>query len=478
MDRRRFLQNTAMLAGAFCLDLPAFAKKLATLGQPRLKVGIMSDVHITTPETYDYLEKALVYFRDRGVDAVLIAGDMADWGMERQIKTLADTWYSVFPKDKAPDGHHVEKLFVYGNHDIEGKNYSDCRKYMTEEEVTREEIGPRRAEVWKKHLKEKWEPIYIKEVKGYKFIGAHWVNWEGIPGLEEFFARHHREFPTDKPFFYFQHMHPKGTCSAPWTWGQDDGKSTELFSHYPNLVAFSGHSHTSLTDDRTIWQGAFTSVGTASMKYIIPFGGRENSKVFGNSEKVPSQMPVMTDMHRGKHAQLMTVFDDCITLEKHEFVYDQPLADNWIIPLPLNGAAPLSFENRGRQAQAPQFAEGDQVCITRLDGKDRYGTAQKQLVVHFPTVLKKRTGKRAFDYEVQAEVQDVDHTKVVSTKRVFSNGFFLGEQQDEGEAVCVFGEADLPANRRVRFHVRPCECFGKKGKAIVSDWVDPIIVRK
>ena len=164
MNRRSFLQHSAAIAGAVCLDLPAFAEKVATLGQARLKIGIISDVHLTTPDSNDYLRKAFEYFRDKGMDGVLIAGDIADWGVERQIKMLADTWYGVFPKDKAPDGRHVEKLFVYGNHDIEGQNYKSVKKFLTDEMVKNEIIAPRRAEIWKKHLKEKWAPIYIKDV--------------------------------------------------------------------------------------------------------------------------------------------------------------------------------------------------------------------------------------------------------------------------------------------------------------------------
>ena len=167
----------------------------------------------------------------------------------------------------------------------------------------------------------------------------------------------------------------------------------------------------------------------------------------------------------------MTVYDDCITLQRHEFVYDQDLADNWIIPLPLTGEAPLAFEPRAKAAKAPQFAPGDKVTLTRAEGKDRYGKKEKQITVHFPTVLRKRTGVRAFDYEVQAEITDVDHTKIVCTKRVFSYGFYLAEAQDEKEAICVFAQSELPKNRRLRFIVRPVECFGKKGDPIYSEWL-------
>ena len=34
---------------------------------------------------------------------------------------------------------------------------------------------------------------------------------------------------------------------------------------------------------------------------------------------------------------------------------------------------------------------------------------------------------------------------------------------------CLFAAADLPSGTRLRFSVRPFECFGKAGKAISTD---------
>ena len=33
-------------------------------------------------------------------------------------------------------------------------------------------------------------------------------------------------------------------------------------------------------------------------------------------------------------------------------------------------------------------------------------------------------------------------------------------------------EGELPKDFRYRFLVRPCECFGKKGEPIYTDWID------
>lgn len=452
---------------AFCLEFPAFAKLVKEKGEPELKIGILSDIHITTKESADTFQHALEYFRSRNVDGVLIAGDMADNGLEDQLKHVADAWYAVFPNDKAPDGHKVEKLFIYGNHDV-SKWESTRKMFASDEEFNANAIANHRESTWKKFFKEDYKPIYLKTIKGYHFVGAHWCSGKTIDGLAEFLGANHSKLAGSKPFFYFQHPHPKNTCNGPYAWDPDNGTVTELLGHYPNAVAFSGHTHDPLTDDRDLWQGSFTSIGTASLRYVLPIGPRENSHV-DDGPREDSQMPAM-ECSDGRHGMLMTVYPDCIALEKREFVYDEPLGNNWIIPLGVSGA-PMSYENRAKTAQVPQFNQYDKVTLTRGMGKNREGIETKQVTVHFPSVLKKTHGCRAFDYEVQVEAQYTDIYKTGTTKRVYSPKCYLGENHDMAEVTCVFAESELPLNYMVRFAVRPCECFGAKGKPIYSEWV-------
>jgi hypothetical protein len=109
--------------------------------------------------------------------------------------------------------------------------------------------------------------------------------------------------------------------------------------------------------------------------------------------------------------------------------------------------------------------------VTSGTGKDRYGTEQPQVTVHFPTVLKKNAGVRAFDYEVQVEYDWLDVRHVAATKRVFSPKCYLGENKDTGEATCVYGANELPKDFAYRFAIRPCNCFGGKGEPIYTDWI-------
>ena len=150
MNRREFLQRSSVLAGAAYLNAPAFAEALRTLGNPNLIIGIVSDIHIRGTETAVTFKHTLDYFRSLKVDGVIIAGDMADQGLEPQLKVVADTWYSVFPNDEGLDGKHTERLFIYGNHDMEGYTWGGTIDSVGREAAEAQGIGKRPAEVWKK----------------------------------------------------------------------------------------------------------------------------------------------------------------------------------------------------------------------------------------------------------------------------------------------------------------------------------------
>jgi len=469
MNRREFLQRSSVLAGAAYLNVPAFAETLRTLGNPNLVIGIVSDIHIRGIESAETFKHTLEYFRSLKVDGVIIAGDMADWGLEPQLKVVADTWYSVFPNDEGLDGKHTERLFIYGNHDVEAYSWNSVINLVGSETAQEQGIGRHPGEVWKKYFGEDYSPIWFKTIKGYHFIGAHW-HTDNIPGLEELMQQHASELETEKPFFYIQHPHLKNTCNGPWAWGQDDGTVTKLMSRYPNAVAFSGHSHSPLTDDRNLWQGTFTSIGTASLKYQYPMPARENTYQDDSKLRPVYQMPTL-DSSMARQGMIMRVYDSAITLERREFVYDQQLDDNWLLPWPISLTEPLSFENRSKIAPVPQFEAGAIATVTQAKGKNRDGVETEQVTVHFPNVLRKRTGVRAFDFEVQVEWEWLDCHFISATKRVFSPMSLFGEAQDEGEVTCVFALSELPKDRDYRFIVRPCNCYSGKGDPIYTDWI-------
>ena len=123
ITRRTFLVGTAVGVGMETVRAAGTGPSAgaeAPKGAPNVTFGVLSDVHLERRGDEDTLIKALEYFRDNGADGVLIAGDIANTGRIEQIERAANCFWRVFPNGKAPDGRHVEQLWVYGNHDVCG----------------------------------------------------------------------------------------------------------------------------------------------------------------------------------------------------------------------------------------------------------------------------------------------------------------------------------------------------------------------
>lgn len=475
--RRAFLRG-----GSAFLVAAGTGFKMFGVGKAlRLKFGVLSDIHIREkPKSCDLLEKAFTRFKKSNVDAVVIAGDLADYGFVQELLMVGETWRKVFPDNRREDGGVVEKVFVTGNHDLDGWRYRGARKMGITREKNEDIILEfHLADTWRKAFGEEYSPMYVKMIKGYPFVGVNYDKEGGClkPGtISSFLEGHRKTLEGDKPFFYVQHFHPKGTCSAPWVWGQDDGYSTEALSKFPNAVSFSGHSHTPLTDDRTLWRGSFTSIGTASLRYLYPFGGRENSCVAGEHEKwCNDQMPMVSTWSE-HHGQIVSVYDDCMVIERIDFRHNLPAAPDWVVPVP---AVPCSFEERAKKAGVPKFAAGAKVKVERINGEKRNKKKVEQFVVSFPNILPKGKGVRPFDFRVEVEAMNVDRSCIWATKRVYSPHFCWAAKKDDPTVTCVFACSDMPREncvpdergRRFRFVVSPANCFGVHGPAIRSAWI-------
>ena len=249
ISRRKFIGTSA----AFSVVSSGMA---AVKAPPSLRLGLLTDVHV-----FDYrnsakkFTRALEYFRDQNVDAVVVTGDIAHTGRISELENAAASWNEVFPGDKYPDGRPIAKIFLCGNHDMSRKPASYLK--LTQEEFDRQAVYTQPEAAWRKCFGEPYAPISIKEVKGYKFIVAHWINSTTIKGADAFIRDHSDELKGDKPFFYLQHTHLSGTAPGH---GHDDGSVAAALSAFPNAVAVCGHSHRPLSDELSmVWPPVFES---------------------------------------------------------------------------------------------------------------------------------------------------------------------------------------------------------------------------
>ena len=301
---------------------------------PLLRFGVASDLHVTDWASAETFRRALRWFRDQGVDAVMVPGDLTDHGLLPQLENVARSWREVFPDDRAPDGRRVERLFIYGNHDFEGLGYRD--KWMDAafdvHGIPREEaealqlrrIGLDKA--WERCFGEPYAPIWRKRVKGFDFIGGHSA-WQAPAGLADWFAANAASLDPGRPFFYVQHPHPKGTVYGPRACGCDDGTSTRVLSAFPNAVAITGHSHMPLTDDLAVWRGAFTSVAAASLSYgFWPETPERTERSRAAAVGFPGGVPFAQGL-------LVDVFADRFELRARDFARNEPIDAPQILPI-------------------------------------------------------------------------------------------------------------------------------------------------
>ncbi len=465
INRRAFLHGVAATAGVAGVSSCIAAK----LGEPNLRLGILSDVHITKPGSEVYFIKALEWFRERDVDGVIIAGDITDHGFHSQFQIVSDSWYKVFPGDKGKNNRHVEKVFVNGNHDVIGHTYGWTKKTKEEKDaIVKQTVFQDLQSAWKKYFHEDYKDIYVKDIKGYKFIGAHWDRGKGFDVAEKFIMDVAKNFDPKRPFFYVQHPPLKDTIFGDYVWGCDSGSATKALKNFPNAIAFAGHTHFSLTDERDIWQDSFTAIGTCSLHYTGMMGGRENSyNTFNANKNIDWQMPAL-NTYDCKQGMLMSVYDNEICLERREFKFNQSLGADWVMPIPTadKSSKVYMFEPRSSKSTAPEFTADAAIKIMELkDGKNRRKKPVEQIQIEFPAAVSK--GSRVWEYEVEVYNEECGFKKTYSIKRIFPYGYNHPEARIEKTTKCLFAKSELPRQVALTFSVKPLNCWGKAGSAMV-----------
>lgn len=476
-DRRTFLKNACTAAAAY--GLPArICGAAEMLGKPDLVIGLLSDIHISLRAKGDSVEAtrmfrhALEYFRDRHVDGVLVSGDLADAGLETELKAVADAWFAVFPDGKLPDGSPVANLMHYGDHDAEARFYNDRLKSGFEKAgvpVPRSlSAGELRKECWEAFFREPWSPLRHVRVKGYDFILSNFMRENGASAPKDLAAQlAAMKLDPEKPFFYSQHRYIGGTYLADEEmWGGDNGVAGKVFPQYPNCIAFQGHTHYMLTDDRGVWIGDYVTVNNGSLLNAACGRVRENGVDISwyRKDYMRDKQMRCLNCHAGHGGSVISVKGDLVTIEHRDFGCDLPLGPDVVFS--MDRQLRPQYVNAARKAAsiAPEFASGDRVTVEERAGKDRQGRPAEQVVVSFPTVKSAENRPRAHEYFVRAEKPD---GALVKEKRVYSPGINLPESKDAPTAVCVFAKSELGGGE-VRFAVRPANCWGVQGRTLNS----------
>ena len=467
------MRSITIIAAAVALVSVSAAVAMADADKPLLTFGVVSDPHIgAKAEAPLFLENALRRLAARNVDAVLCPGDIAHSGLISEMEEFADVWNRVFPDGRGPDGGKVELLLVTGNHDIDA--WPGRWDGFSEEELRKKRFyhGNNPEKTWRRLFGQKWEPVWRHEIKGFTFLGVQWRTVGST--VETFVAEAATALDPGKPLFYVQHPHPKETCHGTYSNGDDFGEAKRALTPFPNAVAVSGHSHCAISDERTVWQGSFTSIGAGcTQDHGLPILQYDNASAPWHRSWKEKTMAPLSNKANGRDAggcfEYVEVFADHIVVHRLSVTFDEPIGPAWVIPIPAREGGPLEFSRRAAEGTPPQFPADAILSVEfcpmghPLEGAGHRG--EPCIAVTFPCA-ENVGGHRVFDYEIRAQSDDGG----MVVRRIMSPGFAFPENHANLPGTCLFLPSELPVGQLIRFIAIPRDCFGCEGRALFCDW--------
>lgn len=291
-----------------------------------LSFGAISDVHITgnATETEKFnsalsqLKKYAAKHDKDGLDAVAIAGDIADTGLTSQVKIFSD----IVKKSK------IETVMLTtGNHDVHGEN----KKAHLSDYIS--VMGEKYFEVdVDKSMLDKGARHCV--VDGYHFFFIEPAKYgdncpydgEVIRWLNSSLEKITKEDPNAYVFL-FTHPMLYNTCYGSTL---SDGfwytnSLTPTLNKYPQVITFSGHLHFPVNDEKSIMQTRFTSLGCGSVRYLAVERGFSNM----SSATVPK------DAHSVSSGLLVQVDENGnVRITRMDFSHNSTFKDPWEISYP------------------------------------------------------------------------------------------------------------------------------------------------
>ena len=437
---------------------------------PILKIGVLSDIHIrANPATTKVLRKAFVRFSREGVRIVVISGDLCHDGTLIELGNVVDAWKDCFPDGKNAQGEAVEPFVVWGNHDYHDASYMKG-KALTEEDV-RLGILYNKDKAWEMVTGEKKQPgeIFLKKAGGVTFVGAHWTHFDAE--LKPWLDAHRGEIPTDRPVFFVQHSHPKGTCFGKWFGVPMPGSPNfATLMEHPNFFVISGHSHIANTYEDAIWQGGFVSMaagcvrGSGGRRYEYNAGGKLSDIAKRGLRHMPPQVAGSAQL-----SSVITVYPSRIVVSRWDHRHDEHVGDDWDLAFPFRHDAAHPFAV-AESAAAPEFPSGAEIAVEEVTGLVYPAKTQaRQVRFTFPCAVSAGPHSRVVDYRV--EIVRAETGEKVIERLVAQDLISLSESRALKEpGKCVFGRDELPGHVKLRVTVTPLNAGGKGGKPIQREF--------
>ena len=318
---------------------------------PVLRFAVATDVHINAndPTTADRLklmfETAYRYADNHpaynSLDAVVFTGDNCDSGSEAE--------YAIFRGvTDACLREGTEMIAVMGNHEFGGTGREGYEALM--------------GAPLERHV----------VVKGFHFIGMSPKpsdTWH-TPSQLAWMARELKKAADDapdKPIFTMQHGHIWNTVYVSRSWYTQMSLPLHLiYSMYPQVVNFSGHSHGPVNNPISIWQNSYTQVGCGTLNYFEMERDIGDETVPAGARNAAQYLIVEVDAdNRVLFRPFNILTDEFMKTPASTDAPDREL--RWLIEDPTDTGSFAYTSARKKTDDAPFFEEGDAVTAESVE---------------------------------------------------------------------------------------------------------------
>jgi len=310
---------------------------------------VCSDTHVSTIRDYtadnltDMLHSAYKYAESRSdydlIDAILVAGDLTNLGAKMEYFAW-DSVVSSYLREHA----ETTLVTVMGNHEYYGGG----------QKLYKQMISPDLD----MHIVVNGFHIIGLSTRGLDSYTSEQLEW-----LDAELKKAAEDGP-EKPIFTFQHHHLQNTVYASRTWYTSaSAKLKEIYSKYPQVINFSGHSHGPINNPLSIWQDGFTMLGTGTLAYFEMEPDMTEKAIPEDAQNAAQFYIIEVDENNSVRIMPYNLLTDDFFKNPASGVDSQLV---YYIPKPSDPSTFLYTGLRAEFAPTPHFPEGAKVTADKI----------------------------------------------------------------------------------------------------------------
>ena len=319
--------------------------------------------------------KTLKVLKKNNVDLIIIAGDITNDGQTANYISFKKIFNSIYDNEQPP-----MVISIMGNHD-----------YMD----TLFNTNIQRQKKFYKFMNSYPFSHYI--INNYNFI--FWSNEnlnygdspiENITWIKSTLenANKNKKSKGD-PIFVISHIPPKNTVyGSEGMWGNQD--IYDIIKDYPEVICISGHSHYSLRNIKSIWQGSFTAINTQSICYV------------DIDDYYTNIMDVKMDSAKDDSMGLIAYLNqDNVIFDRIQFDTEEILEEKWKINFPIKlSDFQYTFDKRNKKIK-PIFNDNVKITLEKINNKNYIvfnSASHVDYVYIYKIILKTKDKNDIFEY--------------------------------------------------------------------------------